>query len=148
MIATAANIVDLLEKDNFLQVGYVYSYRSSKYWRICKTMVIALSNNELITIPEGFYTDLSSVPKWLWSITRPYGDFLMAAVIHDYLYVKKRYPQKFCDKEMLHWSKLLNNASRIRRVDNYIRYYAVRLFGWTYWNRKSTTQRELKPDQI
>lgn len=40
-----------------------------------------------VSVPEGFVTDLASVPQWLWSSgTRPEGSYAYAAIIHDHLY--------------------------------------------------------------
>lgn len=39
-----------------------------------------------IAVPAGFVTDLASVPRVFWSLFRPDGDHVYAAVIHDYLY--------------------------------------------------------------
>ena len=43
-----------------------------------------------VTVPEGFVTDLASIPRLLWSIQRPEGRHAYAAVIHDYLYWTQR----------------------------------------------------------
>lgn len=39
-----------------------------------------------ITVPEGFWTDLASVPRIFWSIFPPYDPrYAAAAVLHDFL---------------------------------------------------------------
>jgi len=133
MKATALNIESLLVTDSFMQFSYVFSYASKKYWQLCCEIEVQLSTGDTVTIPKGFYTDLSSVPMSLWSIERPFGDFLFAAIVHDWLYHIKKYDRKTTDKEMLYWSKIINKQSFINRLDNYIRYYAVRAFGWIVW---------------
>lgn len=40
-----------------------------------------------ITVPEGFITDLTSVPRLLRWIVGRVGPWLEAAIVHDYLYV-------------------------------------------------------------
>ncbi len=110
---------------------------TGKKWEVVKPIVVELSDGYLITIPKGFITDLSSVPQPFWNIFTPYGDFLLAAIVHDYLYViKYNNDRAFCDKEMLIISKALNNADWFKRKDNEIRYKTVRLFGNHYWNKK------------
>ena len=44
--------------------------------------------------------------------------------------------QKFTDDEMLKWAKVTNGTEKIsfRNIDNYTRYYGVRLFGWLVWD--------------
>ncbi len=96
---------------------------------------IQLSNGEIINIPKGFKYDLSSTPRFLWTILPPDGDFAIAALIHDYLYVNKLYGRKFSDLEMLKWSIVMNGTRKIslKNIDNYTRYYGVRLFGGFVW---------------
>ena len=101
-----------------------------KKWEVEEPIVVKLSNEYFITIPKGFRTDLSSVPKILWGIFPPFGNFLLASIVHDYLYViKYKSNRAFCDKEML----IISNKLNKNKIDNYLRYWAVRLFGWIYW---------------
>lgn len=44
------------------------------------------SSHGVIEVPEGFVTDGASIPRIFWSILGPFGSYLKAAVIHDYLY--------------------------------------------------------------
>jgi len=44
---------------------------------------------ELIIVPAGFVTDLTSVPRAVWSFYPPDGPWVKAAVIHDFLYYTK-----------------------------------------------------------
>ena len=104
--------------------------KKGKKWKVARAIKHVLADGETIIIPEGFETDLSSVPKILWGLFPPFGNFLLAALVHDYLYVERyKEDRKFCDKEML----LISNDLHNNKVDNYLRYFAVRLFGWTYW---------------
>jgi hypothetical protein len=40
---------------------------------------------EVITVPVGYTTDLASIPRIFWVILPPQGQYIKAAVIHDYL---------------------------------------------------------------
>ncbi len=101
-----------------------------KKWEVAEPIIMKLSNGYFITIPKGFKTDLSSVPKILWSVFPPFGNFLLAAIVHDYLYViKYKSNRAFCDKEMLIISNKLNRST----IDHCLRYWAVRLFGFIDW---------------
>jgi len=107
-----------------------------------------LSNGDKIFIPKGFTWDLSSVPRLFWWVFAPDGDFELAYLIHDFLWINKEemathfeyydmnFNQKFTDDEMLKWAKVTNGTENIslRNIDNYTRYYAVRTFGWLVWN--------------
>lgn len=116
--------------DDIVQLSYVYSDSSPKFWRVLKEIPVLLTTGREIVIPVGFATDLSSSPRWLWSVARPYGDFVLASIIHDYLYVYNIGTRAQADQEMLIWSNVLN----ANRFDNYCRYLAVRLFGKSWWN--------------
>ena len=39
-----------------------------------------------VTVPTGFVTDLASIPRVFWSLLRPDGDYVYAAIVHDFLY--------------------------------------------------------------
>jgi len=108
-----------------------------KKWQVYEPIKHKLHDGTTIIIPVDFKTDLSSVPKFLWGIMPPFGNFLLAALVHDYLYVgDKSRGRKFADKEMVIISKKLNNKTIFNRLDNQIRYIGVRVFGWYYWKYK------------
>jgi hypothetical protein len=89
--------------DELIIQSYVYSDKSSKYWKISEPITVNLSNGKIINIGRGFYYDMSTVPKWLWSIVRPYNDGLFGYLVHDRLYVIRDHnmSRKEVDKEML-----------------------------------------------
>jgi hypothetical protein len=128
---TKDNVIEKLLTDELIIQSYVYSDKSAKYWKIQEPLTITLSNEKIINIGKGFYYDMSTVPKWLWSIVRPYNDGLIGYLIHDRLYVIRDHnmSRKEVDQEMLFWTNITNT----NKFDNYIRYVFVRLFGWLWW---------------
>lgn len=42
--------------------------------------------DDLITVPAGFVTDLTSIPRWGWILLPPDGPWVKAAIVHDFLY--------------------------------------------------------------
>lgn len=129
---TKDNVIRKLMTDLLIIQSYVYSNVSSKYWMIIQPLTVQLSTGDIINIPRGFVYDMATVPKWLWSIIRPFNDGLIAFLIHDYLYVhqdKHSLNRKQVDNEMLFWLNITNN----NKFDNYLRYYIVRLLGWMWW---------------
>jgi hypothetical protein len=44
------------------------------------------ANYVAVDVPEGFVTDLASIPQVFWNVLRPDGDYAYAAIVHDYLY--------------------------------------------------------------
>jgi hypothetical protein len=113
-----------------IKLTYIPSKKGKK-WKTTNELKVELSDKSVLIIPKDFETDLSTVPKSLWGILPPFGNFLLGALVHDYLYVNKdERGRKFADKEML----IISNKHNKNKVDNYFRYYAVRLFGGLYWN--------------
>lgn len=131
MYVTKNNIIEQLETDELIVQSYVYSNKSSKYWKIQQPITVTLSNGKTMNIPKGFIYDMSTVPKWLWSFVRPFNDGLFGYLVHDVLYVQ-RVPgmtRVQCDKEMLFWTNITNE----NKFDNYVRYLFVRALGWLWW---------------
>lgn len=132
MYITKDNIIEQLLTDELIVQSYVYSDKSSKYWKIQQPITVTLSNGKVINIPKGFVYDMSTVPKWLWSFVRPFNDGLFGYLVHDILYVQRAHDMTRlqCDKEMLFWTNLTNS----NKFDNYLRYAVVRLLGCFWWN--------------
>jgi len=143
------NTIKYLQKEySIISKTKVRGNNSRPQYRLDVTLEIQLSNGINITIPKGFTWDLSSVPRLFWWVFAPDGDFELAYLIHDFLWINKEemathfeyydmnFNQKFTDDEMLKWAKVTNGTENIslRNIDNYTRYYAVRTFGWLVWN--------------
>ncbi|GAG87218.1 unnamed protein product [marine sediment metagenome] len=133
---TRKNIKGLME-NGLIKFSIVYPLNKNGHFRLANTISIRLSSGGMIIIPAGFEFDGSSSPRFLWWLFPSYGDFFFAALIHDYLYhtqymaedIGMGHAQKFADEEMLNWSNILNKKTIGKKVDNYFRFYAVRLFG-------------------
>jgi hypothetical protein len=115
--------------------GVKYSgFGTTKRWMVAESFTETLSDGITLTIPAGFKTDLSTVPRILWPLFAPYGDFIRAAIVHDWMYVTDYKRAKFgtyrarklADDEMLYLSSCYNPKNPI---DNYLRWAAVRIFG-------------------
>lgn len=133
----------------YIELVYVRGRRSNKLmfdnsWLVAENLRVTLSNGDVITIPEGFETDLSSIPEFLWGIFKPFGDFLLAPLVHDWMYRTKykadelgaKAARKFADDEMYYISTLTNDKHWHNRLDNWLRWKAVRAFGGISYNKK------------
>lgn len=135
-IITLENCREELEKGGVIQRERLYSSSDKwKEYKLLKDVNIKLSNGDTIKIPKNFEWDLSSVPKVLWSIMSPDGDFEIAALIHDYLYTENYLSREFADKEMYKWSIVSNGTDKIsfKNIDNWLRYIGVKFFGNKAW---------------
>ena len=98
-----------------------------------------------VEVEEGFDTDYASVPRALWGLYPPDGDYTPAAVIHDALYWHQATAEateanlelgfvrtvcrKVADRVFLEAMEALGIPAARRRV----LYTAVRLFGGRAW---------------
>lgn len=149
MIYTLENIrTELLENRNPIKMQRVYGNNSINNYELLEDVYFKLSNGFVIRIPKGYKWDLSSVPRFLWWLLPPDGDFQIGALIHDFLYENKEwlihdftyvnlhYSRKFCDQEMYRWSVAASGTKKqsLRNIDNKIRLAGVRAFGWYVYN--------------
>lgn len=130
MTITLENCKTILACPKVLPLGYILG--SGKYWMVLDDIEVMLSNGNTLTIPNGFKTDLASVPRWLWGLESPYGDTIIADIIHDYLYVAHIGTRADADKEFLLWSNILGGNI----LDNIVRYSMIRIFGQRWWDGK------------
>lgn len=82
-------------------------------------------------VPTGFMTDLASVPRILWNVLPPMGEYSDAAVIHDALY------QHGYGLRRGQADSVLREAMECCGVGRWTRwtiYAGVRLGGWLRWN--------------
>ena len=88
-----------------------------------------------IKVFKGFVTDGASVPHSLQWLYNPYGKYINAAVVHDYLYSvynNTGINRTLSDKIFRHIMKETGVDSRIVRKF----YAAVKYFGTTSWKSK------------
>lgn len=137
MIINLNNVKRLLQSQNLIKKSRVYGENNKARYKLLESLNVHLSNGYKLIIPKGFVWDASSSPRFLWWLLPPEGDFELASLIHDFLYKKKLKSRSFADKEMLLWSKAINSTKKIslRNIDNYVRYFGVRTFGWLVWRK-------------
>lgn len=104
-------------------------------WIVWEDMefIVKLDNNSItsIRVPRGFVTDLASTPKLFWSIYPPFGKYLSASVLHDYLYWRQT-----CKKEEA--DEIFYQTMRDARVDQATQsrfFLALDKEGKSAWNQ-------------
>ena len=133
MIIDKNNVVKML-KNGYVKASVVYPITKNNHFILLEEVKVELSDGKIIGIPKGFIFNGSSSPRFLWWIFPSYGNFLFASLVHDYLYeIRYKFDKKYADKEMLFWSNLINKKHFGKKIDNYLRYYAVLLFGIAYY---------------
>ena len=89
-----------------------------------------------VLVPEGFSTDLASIPRALQWLYPPTGSYSRAAVIHDWLYATAEVADQPVDRGDA--DTVLNEAMTVCGVGRFVRwtiYTAVRVGGWQSWAR-------------
>jgi len=82
-----------------------------------------------VTVPIGFVTDLTSIPRVFWSALRPDGDYAYAAIVHDFLYWEQARPREEADVIF----KLAMEDLDVRPEVVALIYEAVHRFGDEAW---------------
>jgi hypothetical protein len=111
-------------------------YYNEKYY-ILNSIIQAKTNkytNYQIQVLPGLWTDGASIPKVLWSIVGSplTGKYVRASIVHDALYSAQILKRKECDLVLLELMEQ-DNVPKWKRLSMY---YAVRLFGWSHWNKR------------
>lgn len=86
-----------------------------------------ISSYGIIEAPEGLITDGASVPRALWSVFDPFGEYFKAAVIHDFLYSPANILWDRWDSDAVFKEAMFNTGMPWHRRE--IIYRAVRMFG-------------------
>jgi hypothetical protein len=131
-VITLDNVIETLKSEDIINISPVYNLeKKPKYWKVLKPITFKTSFGKTYTIPEGFITDLCTVPRFLWGYFPPFGYYTLAYLIHDFLYIHKQkgLSRLDVDEEMFIWAQKLNPNKK----DNFLRYIIVLLTGWLYW---------------
>lgn len=96
-------------------------------WRLAEDLLVDINEPRIrLYIPEGFITDLASVPRVIWAVVPPYGLHTRAAVVHDWLYRSKiQITRAEADNVFLE----LMQQDKVDPTLAKLMYRAVRMFG-------------------
>ncbi len=84
-----------------------------------------------VTVPSGFVTDLTSVPPLFWSTLRPDGNYVNAAIAHDYLYWTQERDRQEADKIL----SIIMKEFGIGWIKRNTIFQAVDKLGWLAWSK-------------
>ena len=113
--------------------------RKIQAWRVMDDIEVEVGG-VTYTVPVDFITDLASVPRPLWSLFPPFGDHIVAAIVHDYLYSTHMVDKDVADRVFL--SLMVIDGTRIWRA--YIMYRAVDWFGSGSYKSAPERQNKLR----
>lgn len=101
------------------------------HYLTCRNITFTI-NGDVFVIPANFETDLASIPKIAWPVMAPsHSSLIRPAIVHDWFY------RKTCDftryeTDLIFYHMLKNDGISTLRAS--AMYYAVRWFGWNYYN--------------
>lgn len=98
-------------------------YRDNTWYTVAPIKVNV--RNFEFTVPANFETDLASIPRVFWSIYPPFGKYIRAAIVHDYLYRETSIPENTCDFFFYELMK----ADGVDLFTRFVFYLFVRGFG-------------------
>jgi hypothetical protein len=103
-------------------------------FKLCRDFVVMVDHT-IYNVPEGFETDLASIPRPLWALFPPQDTYTIgAAILHDYMYrFNARVTRKEAD-DIFYYSLIHGNTKKCTAIKYYL---GVRLFGWMHFQRKS-----------
>lgn len=103
-------------------------------WVVYTQFAYIARSGARFTVPEGFETDLASIPRFLQWLPHlhPNGRCRRAAVLHDWLYYRSEHTRKTCDQL---FREALQAEGLSRRTAT-VYYWAVRLFGGRAWRER------------
>lgn len=107
-------------------------------WRITRQMRVESTRVGLITIPEGYATDLASVPRIPFAYWQTGGKARIPAIVHDWLYERGRaddgaVTRKEADQVFLDLMRSERDPGSAWR--RWLMYVGVRVGGRLGWNR-------------
>ena len=103
----------------------------NRKFRLLSPLVYRAGDGAIITVPENFVTDLASIPRGLWNILPPIGNYDAAAVLHDRNYTIQDMSRSRADA-------LLREAMEVcgvGRVTRALIWSGVRAGGWKAWRQ-------------
>ena len=98
--------------------------RGNGRWMVEEPLVYLSDAGSGYTVPQGFITDLASIPRFLWTVWPPFGKYTSAAVLHDYLCESAWISRKDGDKIFLEAME----HSDVPALKRWCIYLAVRLY--------------------
>ncbi len=125
-----------------LRPPQIAPFGDSEWWILTASLPTRIGNStEIITVPKGFVTDLTSIPRFFWSAFSKTGPYMSAAILHDYLYWDQRCTRAEADKifdiEMKSYG--VNDTSRK------LIFSAVSEFGEAAWKSNTAAKQTGEP---
>ena len=105
-------------------------FSDGQHWIVKQPLTyIVGESKDSVTVPVGFVTDLASIPWYFHSIIQKNGNYLLPAVVHDYLYWKQTCTRQQSDG-IMRLAMIENNVSVAHQIAIYEVLRIVGGFAW------------------
>jgi hypothetical protein len=116
----------------------IAAFGDATYYVLATDLIYKLgSKRDTVVVPRGFITDLASIPRPLWSMLPRDGQYMSAAILHDYMYWDQRCTKDEADTilklQMTEFGVPLKTVQAV--------YNGVRAFGSSAWAANSKSRR-------
>jgi len=112
--------------------------KSGGRWILLSDLVYEAKDTAVYIAHAGDETDLASIPRGLWNVFPPIGDYDWAAVIHDSLYTNQSVTRERADSILLEAMEATKVGWWARRTI----YLSVRVGGRGIWKRHAQAKAE------
>lgn len=100
-------------------------------WIVRQPLVYTIGvSKDAVTVPSGFVTDFASIPQVFHSLLRQNGNYLLPAVVHDYLYWVQSCTRDQSD-QILNLGMIENKVPDVQRIAIYGAVRAAGSFAWS-----------------
>lgn len=117
--------------------AYLVPFADWDYYYVSHGSIVWEPNSsdqpEMVEVPEGFVTDLASIPRIFWQVLRPEGKYTYAAVVHDWLYWEQGRSREEADRIF----KIAMTDSGVDPKVVSTLYSAVRTLGESAWKENA-----------
>jgi hypothetical protein len=116
-------------------------FANAENWVLHTDLVYRVgTTKDSVIVPAGFVTDFASIPKRLQSVFSVHGPYLLAGIVHDYLYWEQG--ASGCTRaEADGIFRLVMIENKVTRPTYNAMYRAVRLAGQGSWDGNATDRR-------
>lgn len=137
-------ILEHLETPKKIPLSYLCDGVSQRRFVLDEDIFVTLSDGYELHIEQGFETDLSSVPNWMWSLFAPIDRGFIGDLIHDKLWTDKQKQfehfqynifesRRFADNERLKWREHIVPEKGFK---NKATHRFIRWFGGFFYSRQ------------
>ena len=109
------------------------NFQRKKPYRVEKEIIVSCPFGGQIVVPVGFECDGVSTPRPLHWIIRPAGIYLLAGIVHDYIYEVRGVSRRYADHVYLDLCLQVGGNGYKNKIKSFPSFYMLRIFGWIAW---------------